>query len=699
MNSTNRLARLESALGSLKARITMGGIMALVLGIGLITTILVGRTEHDLLESQRQRELSESVRTAALLGHNVLQLQRVLASVTEVLDEPTLKNPAALKEFMQSKPVMRIFFANLYVATPDGQVRIVVDDKGLSWPTLNIADRRYFGLTVAEGRPMVSTALRGPLSGEPIIAFTQPARNAGGVYGVLGGTLRLSSRDLLDGLVEAQVGDASALNVVTDTEGRILAHPNRKKLLQSIADEPRLAQAFKAWQASGSPVEPQGVLLPQAREIVSAAGVPGPDWVVWRERSEAEVLAPVKAAREQAMVWAGSLVAALSAGLFLILWWLLQPLTLLERRARHMFDGAMKAEDGWPVADGEIGNLGKVLRDVGTRRAELERLNSEMISKLRSVMRAAPIGIAFIRDRRFELVSDELCRMLAYSADDLLGQPVDLIVVPPENDQPDLAALEREAFATSNSYVGECRMLRGDATRFWARLRSRPVDPAHTDFGSIWTLVNIEEQRNARRALEWSAAHDGLTGLANRQRFDQQAQRLIDARPGSLPAALVFIDLDHFKAVNDTAGHLSGDAMLRAAAAAIMSRVRSGDLAARIGGDEFALLLEQCSHEAAVRVAEDIVASISAIALPWLSGSLHIGASIGVASLTPGIDTVDAWVDAADAACYAAKAAGRGVVRVGRPPLGPFSRGTPDAPRGGRVLGAGKPETPDSIED
>jgi hypothetical protein len=85
----NRLARLENALGSLKARITMGGIMALVLGIGVITTILVGRTEHDLLqESQRQHEMSEAVRTAGLLGHNVVQLQRVLQSVAEVLDEP-----------------------------------------------------------------------------------------------------------------------------------------------------------------------------------------------------------------------------------------------------------------------------------------------------------------------------------------------------------------------------------------------------------------------------------------------------------------------------------------------------------------------------------------------------------------------------------------------------------------------------------
>jgi hypothetical protein len=144
----------------------MGGIMALVLGIGVITTILVGRTKHDLLQTQRQREMSESVRTAALLSHNVLQLQRVLASVTEVLDEATLKDPAALKEFMRTKPVMRNFFANIYVATPDGEVRIMVDETGV----VAHAEHRRPRLLRPHGdrgRPMVSTALRGSLTGEP----------------------------------------------------------------------------------------------------------------------------------------------------------------------------------------------------------------------------------------------------------------------------------------------------------------------------------------------------------------------------------------------------------------------------------------------------------------------------------------------------------------------------------------------------
>eukprot|EP01035_Chromulina_nebulosa_P041029 gene41029-55454_t len=212
------IPREAQALGSLKARITMGGIFALVLGIGLITTIIVGRTERDLLESQRQRELNESVRTAALLGHNVIQLQRVLESVAGALDESTMQDPAALKAFMQSKPVMRNFFANVYIATPDGKVRVMSDERGVSQPALNISDRPYFSRLLTEGRPMVSEPLLGSLTGEPIVAVTQPVRGAHGIYAVLGGTLRLSSRDLLDGLVDTQESDASALVVLTDAQ-------------------------------------------------------------------------------------------------------------------------------------------------------------------------------------------------------------------------------------------------------------------------------------------------------------------------------------------------------------------------------------------------------------------------------------------------------------------------------------------------
>ncbi|MBS81136.1 MAG: hypothetical protein CMO32_36445 [Variovorax sp.] len=661
--------RLERVFGSLKVRLTLGGIVALALGIALSTSVLLGIAERDLLAAQQRRELGESARTAALLSRSVVQLQRALLSVAESLDEATLDDPAALARFMDSKPILRGLFTVLYIARPDGEVRILVDaENGVSRPPLPLTQRNYFRRTLAEGRAIVSEPLNGPLSGEPIVVFTQPARNASGIYAVFGGVLRLSSRDLLDGLVDPQAGDDNALLVVTTLDGRVLAHPDRRRIMGSLTDEPRLGQAFKAWTAEHSPAEPAGVALPQPGEIASAAGVAGPDWMVWRTRPQSELTAPFATARAQSLRWAGLIVAPLALGLLALLWWGLRPLRLLERRAQHLFDGSMGAADGWPRAGGEIGQLGNVLRRVGIQRAELERLNGESIAKLGSVMRAAPVGIALVRDGRFDLASDELCRLLGCAREDLLGRLTGKVLVPPEPGETPLAALEALAFGADQAYVGECQVQRPDGSRFWARLRSKPVDVARMELGTIWILTDIDQQRRIRAALEWSAAHDSLTGLANRQRFEAHAQRLIAGLPATMPAAMVFIDLDNFKRVNDTGGHLTGDAMLRAAASAIASRVRAGDLAARLGGDEFVLLLERCRHADAVRVAEAIVASIAEIAMPSLPADLRIGASIGVASLTPQTRSVDAWLHAADEACYAAKTAGRGVVRAGSAP-------------------------------
>jgi len=473
----------------------------------------------------------------------------------------------------------------------------------------------------------------------------------------------LSSRDLLDGLVDAQGSEASAMVVVTDERGRVLAHPDRRRLMTLLSDEGRLSQAFATWMAGGAPVEPQGLVLAQPGEVVSAAGVPGPDWMIWRTRAEAELLAPLRDARQDALVGAIALIGLLSAVLLTLLWRWLRPLTLLEHRAQHMFDGVLLPQAGWPSASGEIGSLSQVLQRVGMERVHLEERNAEVLSKLGSVMSAAPVGIAFVQAQKFELVSTEFCRLLAAGEHDLLEQPLRRLFASDE----ELAAFtahEQAAFRAGMPYVGEWQLMRNDGTRFWAGLRSKPVDAADRAMGTIWTLSDIEAQRAAREQLEWSATHDALTGLVNRKAFALHAQRLVDAVPRSLPASLVFIDLDRFKPVNDTAGHLAGDLMLLTVATAIASHVRAGDLVVRMGGDEFALLLERCPHATAMRIADEVRRAVNDVALPWEQGTLNVGASIGVAGLRSDTATVAEWIEAADAACYAAKAAGRDTVRA-----------------------------------
>ncbi|WP_295641792.1 diguanylate cyclase [uncultured Methylibium sp.] len=655
--------RLRIDRGSLKLRITLGGIAALLLGIGLIALLLVQRAERDTLRAERQRELSESVRMATILSRRAVSLQRALRSVATQLDPATVADPEALARFLVGKPIIGDMFSGLFVADPDGRVLVRVDGTTAQRPALHIGDRPYFRRTIDEGRALISEPLPGRITGEPIIVFTQPVTHAAGTYAVIGGALRLAQRDLLSDLVEPQDGDTQSLLIVTDAGGRVLAHPQRERLLKHLVEEPRLHEAFAAWVDAGQAVEPAGMTLPQSGEVVTVAGVPGPDWMVWRVRREAELLAPLQSARREALIAAAALVGVMSLLLLGLLHLLLRPLSQLARRAQHLFDGSLAADAGWPQARGEIGHLARVLRRVGTERVQLEAMNSEVLRKLASVMSAAPLGIAFTRDGRFELVSDEFCRLLLQPRNALLGQSTAMIYADPLARET-LGPQVREAFQAGRPYDGEWLMRRADGSAFWANLRGSPVDPHDPAAGTIWTLADISAQRSERQQLEWSARHDALTGLANRSVLEARAARLIAAAPMSMPAALVCIDLDRFKPINDSAGHAAGDAMLRAVGEAMASQVRASDLVVRLGGDEFALLLERCSPATALRIAEDVRAAIAGIVLVWEGRPLSVGASLGVAGLDAKMPDLAAWIEAADAACYAAKAAGRDAVRT-----------------------------------
>lgn len=662
------LQSITRPFSSLKAQVTLCVVTVLAASILVTTFVLVSKAEHDTLLSQKDRELREGVRTASILSRRVVELQRALSNTGALLTPEALSDPARLFTFIESKPVLRGMFSNVFAADSEGQLQVLAEPAGLRKPNLNVAERDYFRTTLKEQRSIVSSPIPGRLSAEPVVILTSPLVHQGRVYGVIGGALRLASRDLLDDLVDDIEGDGTeALVVVTDSRGKVLAHPSRDKIMKDIRYEPRMAEGYAAWLAEGASIEPAGLFLKQTGQVLAVAGVAGPDWLVWRAVPEAALLAPLHAARRQALVWAVLIVAVASVLVLVAVAFLLRPLTLLKQRAMTLFEGPDAVHDGWPNVGGEIGDLARVLRHVGAERAQLEQFNQGVLAKLGCVMTAAPMGILFTRDRRMELISAEFCRLLEQTEQQLLGQESRIIFASLE-DYARLGPQVGSAFSAGVAYDGEWQFRRGDGSTFWGHLRGMPVEQGRPEAGTIWTLANITEQMAARADLEWSAGHDVLTGLANRKLFELRATKLLAERPASLPAAVVMIDLDRFKAVNDTAGHAAGDAMLNQVASAITSQVRSTDMAVRLGGDEFALLLANCQLDAAQRIAENVRLAITAAVLTWQGQSLQVGASLGVAALSDQTESIAVWLQEADAACYRAKAAGRGVVQAGGAP-------------------------------
>ncbi len=180
------------------------------------------------------------------------------------------------------------------------------------------------------------------------------------------------------------------------------------------------------------------------------------------------------------------------------------------------------------------------------------------------------------------------------------------------------------------------------------------------------TLQARIEQATARLAHQ--ALHDPLTALPNRRAFEQALDELLAAsRRAGDHCALCFLDLDHFKPVNDTAGHAAGDALLRVVADLLRGRLRLEDTVCRIGGDEFALILRGCTPDAAARIADDLCAAVRDLRFEWEGREYRIGASIGFAMIDGGLVSVPEIVRAADQACYTAKREGRGRAIAYRP--------------------------------
>ena len=224
------------------------------------------------------------------------------------------------------------------------------------------------------------------------------------------------------------------------------------------------------------------------------------------------------------------------------------------------------------------------------------------------------------------------------------------------------AVLERlarpEPFRTTLTTVG------ADDRTCCIELEVEPVLDGDDWIGWHASATDVTEAR-ALAAVADNAFTDDLTGVANRALFETTVERALSRREDEHPAAVLFLDLDGFKPVNDTFGHAAGDRVLRRIAERITSALRPADLVSRYGGDEFAVLLDSADHAFARDIGERLVASVSE-PIEIGSHSIRLGVSIGVA-LTSAGETVDDVVGRADAAMYAAKRAGGRAVSVSGP--------------------------------
>lgn len=206
----------------------------------------------------------------------------------------------------------------------------------------------------------------------------------------------------------------------------------------------------------------------------------------------------------------------------------------------------------------------------------------------------------------------------------------------------------------------------GGDTELSIEMTASPIKGPDGSIGGVVVIMHdVTEMRGLAQQMSYQAAHDPLTGLINRREFERRVdQSLHSARDTDASHVLCYLDLDRFKAVNDTCGHMAGDNMLREVSALIKEQVRESDFVARLGGDEFGMLLIGCPLKKARQIADDVIRAVRDYRFVWQDKIFTIGVSVGLVEVGKEGGSVKDILSAADSACYIAKQRGRGQVHM-----------------------------------
>jgi diguanylate cyclase len=318
---------------------------------------------------------------------------------------------------------------------------------------------------------------------------------------------------------------------------------------------------------------------------------------------------------------------------------------------------------------------GSVARSVGTDTditslKMVEEALAEEKERLRVTLESIGDGvISTDAEARVTFINPTAEQMTGWSLVDAIGEPADEVFTIIAERTGDAATNPvAECLARQHTYHSDqdVVLVSRSGERRDVRVSAAPVrTPEGAIIGGVLVFQDMTESRTLQRELAHSATHDSLTGLPNRLAFEQALSSAVEqARIERREHALCFIDLDHFKAVNDTAGHAAGDCLLQEIGNVIRRGCREQDFAARIGGDEFAILFADCTLAGAKMAAQKIVEAVAGTRFDWERRRYEIGASAGITAITPTSPRAALLMAEADFACYAAKSAGRNRVSI-----------------------------------
>lgn len=666
-------------LRSIKNRVTL-----FTLAIFLVSILVLALYGRGILRQTVRQLLGEQqLSTASIIAAGVNQeLADRLGEIEAVAGRITpamLGNAPALQALLdQGQNLPLLFNKGAFVVTPEGQTiasmprsaeRIGAGFKGWDF----IAAALELGKATI-GQPPMDSKTQAPIAG-----IAAPIRDhQGRVIGVLLGLTDLSQSNFLEKFAKSSYGKTGGYLLVSAQHRLVVTGSDRSGLvdaLPSSAIDPLIERFIQGYEGSGIVVNAAGEEV-----LASGKGVPLAGWSVLVTLPTEEAFAPFRAARKHMLLATIVLGLLASAAIWLILRRELTPMLTTVKTLAALSETELPPQPLEVPSQGEIAELigafNHLLATLGQREEALKLAEAEL--RIAATAFESHEGMMVTdADSVILRINKAFSEITGYRADEVVGQTPRLF----KSGRHD-ASFYREMWDTINAtggWQGEIwdRRKNGEIYPKWltiSAVKSRSGVVTHY----VGVHFDITERKRSENQVHQLAFYDPLTKLPNRRLFnDRLGQAMAASKRNACFGALMFLDLDNFKSLNDTGGHLAGDLLLVAAANRLRYCVREMDTVARFGGDEFLVLLGDLTVDRAESVArtKNIAEKIRlALSEPYLLTVRHDGqadvtfehhctASIGVAMLSDDGTSPEDVLKWADAAMYRAKAAGRNSIK------------------------------------
>lgn len=321
--------------------------------------------------------------------------------------------------------------------------------------------------------------------------------------------------------------------------------------------------------------------------------------------------------------------------------------------------------------EGHIAGIEGIIRDITSRKLAEQALDFER-EKAQVTLKSIADGVITTDvDGRIEYMNPMACTITGWDLAAAKGLDIKTVYHPvSDSDAQQVSNPVIKCLQTGESVTfANIRLVaREYGQEFAIRDSASPIrNRAGETIGVVLIIHDVTHIRDMSQQLAYQASHDAHTGLLNRRAFEQRVLRALnDSHKKGVQHVLCYMDLDQFKIINDTCGHIAGDSMLVQLAQTMQAFVRDGDTLARLGGDEFGLLLENCPLQQGVDIAEKIRQSIAGFRFVWQDKRFDIGISIGMVMLEQSSGDLADVLSKADSACFIAKDKGRNRVYIYR---------------------------------